>query len=86
MIQFLWGATATSCFVAGVFFLRFWRSSRDRLFAYFFVAFWLLALNWIWLGLANTPAETRHYVYVIRLLAFALIAVGIMDKNRRSRA
>lgn len=29
--------------VAGLFFLRFWRASPDRLFASFAAAFWLLA-------------------------------------------
>jgi hypothetical protein len=28
--------------------------------------------------------ESRHYVYVLRLLAFLLLIAGIVDKNRRS--
>jgi len=30
----------------------------------------------------RSGAESRHWFYVLRLLAFALIAIGIVDKNR----
>jgi hypothetical protein len=80
----LQGALALSAWVAGLFFLRFWRSSGDRLFAYFCTAFWLLALNWLGLGLVHWLPETRHQVFLVRLLAFVLIIVAIVDKNRRA--
>ncbi len=84
MTQFLFGAIVMACAVAGLFFLRFWRKTRDRLFAVFAVAFWVLGLNW--LALAFTRAdEVRPALYVVRLLAFLLILVAIIDKNR-SRA
>lgn len=86
MNQFLWGALAMACFVAGVFFQRYWVLSRDRLFLFFWLAFWVLALHWIGLGLVNPPQETRHYLYVVRFLAFALILAAIIDKNRSSKA
>ena len=41
-----WGALAMACWVAGLFFLRFWRLSRDRLFVFFVLAFWLLT-RWV---------------------------------------
>ncbi len=81
--QFLWGALAMSTWVAGLFFLRFWKASRDRLFVFLAIAFWVLGLNWMGLALVHWIAETRHYVYVLRLLAFVLIIAGILDKNRR---
>lgn len=84
--QLLWGALAMAGWVAGLFFLRFWRVSRDRLFLFMGIAFWVLALNWLGLALVHWVAETRHYVFVLRLLAFVLIIVGIVAKNRRGRA
>ena len=42
MLTFLWGASALGCWVIGLFFLRFWRNTRDRLFAFFAAAFWVL--------------------------------------------
>jgi hypothetical protein len=77
------GALAAVSSIAGLFFVKLWRVSGDRLFALFAVAFWMLALNWIVLGLGNVAAESRHHVYFIRLLAFVLIAVAVIDKNRR---
>lgn len=86
MNQFLWGALATSGWIAGLFFLKFWRVSRDRLFLFFFLAFWMLALNWLGLAMMPSISETRHQVFILRLFAFVLIIVGVVDKNRRSRA
>jgi hypothetical protein len=85
MNQFLWGALAMSGWLAGLFFLKFWRVSGDRLFMFFFLAFSMLALNWLGLALVPSVAETRHQVFILRLLAFVLIIVGVVDKNRRSR-
>jgi hypothetical protein len=85
MQQFLWGAAAMACWVAGLFFLRFWRTSLDRLFLFFGAAFWVFALNWVWLAAANIAIESRHHVYVLRLVAFALIILGIIDKNQRTK-
>lgn len=79
----LWGALAMSSWVAGLFFLRFWRESRDRLFLFLCLSFWMLTLNWAGLALIDGPPETRHWVYALRLAAFLLIIVGIVDKNRR---
>ena len=49
------GALAMASAVAGLFFLRFWRETRDRLFAMFALAFWVLGVNWLGLALARRP-------------------------------
>lgn len=85
MQQFLWGALAMACWVAGLFFHRFWVLSRDRLFFFFWLAFWALGLHWVGLGLVQPPTESRHYLFFVRFLAFALMLVGIIDKNRSAR-
>lgn len=82
MRQLLHGAIAMGSFAVGLFFLRFYRDRRDALFAYFGVAFLLLAATNATLGLSDAQAETRVYVYLLRLLAFVLIIVGIIGKNR----
>jgi hypothetical protein len=82
IIPFLQTVSATAAVAAGLFFFRFWRESRDRLFAFFGAAFWVLAVSWVLLALINPTAETRPYVYAIRLLAFLLLIVGMIDKNR----
>jgi hypothetical protein len=85
MVQFLNGGLTMACMVAGLFFLRFWRSMGDRLLLFFAIAFWILALHWGVLGIVNPPSETRHYTYILRLVAFLVIVVGIVDKNRGRR-
>ncbi len=82
MRQLLHGAIAMGGFSAGLFFLRFYRDRRDALFAYFGAAFWLIAASNATLGLSDAEAETRVYVYLLRLLAFLLIIVAIIGKNR----
>jgi hypothetical protein len=79
---FLLGAASTASAVAGLFFLKFWKKSRERLFGIFAVAFWVLSVNWLLLATGHPTDETRHYFYVIRLIAFLLIIAGIIDKNR----
>jgi hypothetical protein len=75
-----------ACAVAGVFFLRFWRKTRDRLFVIFAIAFWLLGLNWFLLAIISRDEATTAIFYVLRLLAFILIIFAIIDKNRPRRS
>ncbi|HEU0012109.1 MAG TPA: DUF5985 family protein [Longimicrobium sp.] len=70
--------------VAGVFFLRFWRETQDRLFAIFAGAFWLLGVQRTLLALVDTSPAGTIWVYGLRLLAFTLILAAIVDKNRGS--
>lgn len=82
--EFLFGALTMLSFVAGLFFLRYWRSSSDRFFAFFAIAFWALGANWA-LMVGRDPAdEYLPYFYLLRLVAFLLIVAAIVDKNRRS--
>ena len=83
-IVFLQGLCATTAMAIGLFFLRFWQDSRDRLFLYFAMAFWLMSASWALLGLAATGAENRPYIYGLRLVAFLLVIAAIIDKNRAS--
>ena len=39
LYEFMLGGLVMGCFVAGLFFLRFWRKTHDRLFAIFAIAF-----------------------------------------------
>ena len=83
--QFIHGATMLGNLVIALFFLRFWRQSRDRLFAIFSLAFFVFAMNRVLLTFLGEENEARTFVYVIRLIAFLLIIAGIADKNRPSR-
>jgi hypothetical protein len=78
--QFLWGALTMAAGIAGLIFLRSWKLTRDRLFLFFCLAFWVFALSW--LALATVSMESRLFIYLLRLSGFALIIVAIIDKNR----
>lgn len=86
MKTFMWGVLAMSSLVAALFFLRFWRATRERLFAFFSLAFVGLAATWVGLAIINHPADEaqQEYAYVVRLVAFVILIIGIIDKNRRS--
>jgi hypothetical protein len=83
--QTVQGALVMGSFVVGLFFLRFWRDTRDRLFALFALAFWVLGLNWLGLALLATTREEQTIFYVLRSIAFVLILLAILDKNRSAR-
>jgi hypothetical protein len=86
MQEFLLGATTMGFWVAGLFFLRFWLQTRDRLFAIFALAFWILAINrFVFNILIQVDEASNLPLYVIRLLAFSLILVAILDKNRSKK-
>jgi hypothetical protein len=86
MRTFAWGVLAMASLVAALFFLRYWRATRERLFAFFSLAFVGMAVNWTVLAVVNQPVDEARqaHAYVIRLVAFVILIVGIIDKNRRS--
>lgn len=82
MNQFFGGALAMAYWLTGLFFLRFWRMSRDSLFMFFWLAFWTFAVERTCAVLVIGTSETRHFIFLIRLIAFLLIIAGIIHKNR----
>jgi len=85
MNNFLSGMITAGYLVAGLYFAKFWARSRDRLFIGFAAAFWLLALNQLLLALLNLTREERGWTFLLRLLAFSLLAVAIAYKNAAAR-
>lgn len=84
MNEFFTGIAACGCCGAAAFFLRFWRQTSDRFFLAFAAAFLVLALNWALVAIWQPTGEIRPFFYLLRLFAFALIIVAILDKNRAS--
>jgi hypothetical protein len=84
-VAFYNGAAGVECLVAGLFFLRFWRRTRDGLFLAFAFAFWLLAANALLPSLLGRPAYSHSEVYLLRLAAFLLIILAIAGKNLGGR-
>jgi hypothetical protein len=78
------GAIVMGYAVVGLFFLRFWRETRDRLFLIFAGAFWILGAQRLALVLSRGMVEDDTGLYLVRLFAFLLILGAIVDKNRSS--
>ena len=84
LYAFLFGVLTALSLVCGLFFLRYWKSSGDRFFAFFAVSFWSLGANWALLVGRDPRDEYMPYFYLLRLFAFLLILIAIVDKNRRT--
>lgn len=83
--EMLLGGIAIGSFAVGLFFLRYWLSTRDRFFLFFAVSFWLEAANRAHMGFTHAWSETSPLRYSLRLVAYALILIAIWDKNRPGR-
>ena len=77
------GALVAMSTVAAVFFLRYWRTTRDRFFLWFAGAFATLGISWALLAYDAAASEHTFYIYAIRMLGFAQILAAILLKNRR---
>jgi len=65
----------------GLFFIRFWRQAKDRLFGFFAIAFFLLAAQRALLVIA-AGSSSATLIYALRAFAFLIIIYAIVDKNR----
>jgi uncharacterized membrane protein HdeD (DUF308 family) len=66
---------------AGLFFLKFWRDTRDTFFLAFAASFTIEGLNRVAVLYFPRPNEGSPWIYVVRLLAFLLILIAILKKN-----
>ena len=81
VVLFVAGMMSAGYIMVGLFFLQFWRRTRDRLFAAFAIAFWLMALNQAVVGFSRHDQAENSAGYLLRLAAFALIIVAVLSKN-----
>ena len=81
MNDLLMGAIAAGNLVAGLFFFRFWRSTHDRFFLYFALSFTIEAANRAALAL-TVSSELEPVFYLVRVVAYGLIVLAILQKNR----
>lgn len=82
MNAILSGAVALGSLIVGLFFFKFWWRSRDRFFLFFALSFWIEAGNRVALGLLAGSSELTPLVYGLRVVAYGLILVAIVQKNR----
>jgi uncharacterized membrane protein HdeD (DUF308 family) len=78
---FLLGVIAAASFTATLFFLRFWRDTRDPLFAAFGFYFLVEGINRVVLSTMAHPNEGSPWVYGARLIALLVLLGAIVRKN-----
>jgi hypothetical protein len=79
------GARVFASLTVALCFLRLGRSSGDRLYHVFAIAFVLLAVSSALIRLGGELGERSALTFVPRLIAFGLIIAAIIDKNRRAK-
>ena len=77
---FLDGGITVAALANAYFFYRFKQNTGDRLFGFFAIAFLIFALERVLI--VFFAGEYRFPIYLLRCIAFAVIACGILDKNR----
>lgn len=82
---FLLGFVSACSFVAALFFLRFWRDTRDHLFLGF-AAFFLIqgSSNAVALSLPH-PNIANPWLFLLRLLSALIVLAAILWKNTARR-
>ena len=92
LASFFSGVAFATFAASAIFFLKFWRASRDSFFLYFMSAFVLLALERLTTLVFDDkcadpvhPMEVGVWVYLIRLAAFFVIFIAIVRKNQSNR-
>jgi len=81
---FLAGLQVMVAFVIGLWFLKFWRLSRDRFFVWFAAAFWMFGLGLVVRTFDVGLSEHADLVFLPRLAGYLMILIAILDKNRQS--
>ena len=85
MNELLAGGIATASLIVGLFFFRFWRTTRDRFFLWFALSFLIEGVNRFALYSLAGLNESSPIYYVIRLVAYGLIVWAILEKNMGRR-
>ncbi len=85
MNGFLLGGIAIASLVAGLYFFRFWRHTRDPFFIFFALSFWIEGANRFAMAWLAVPTEDAPVHYIVRLVAYGLIIAAIVIKNRSGR-
>lgn len=81
LVSFLSGATAMAGLVAALFFLKFWRRTRDSFFLLFAAAFAIDAIGRFAQVVVQGTDIAEPLYFLPRLVMFGLIAIAIIKKN-----
>ena len=78
---FLLGVVTASYLLAGLFFLRFWWTTRDFLFLAFAVFFGIQGGSSAFIVSLSHPNEASLWIGLVRLLSILAVLAAILWKN-----
>ncbi len=78
---FLVGVIAMACIIAALFFLRFWKDTRDPFFLAFALSFTIEGVARSTVLFLPEPHEGSPWMYLLRLLSYVIILFAIVRKN-----
>ncbi|HEY8715971.1 MAG TPA: DUF5985 family protein [Candidatus Acidoferrum sp.] len=79
--HFLLGVIATASVTAALFFLKFWKQTRDTFFLSFAAFFVIEAATRVAMLSFARPNEGSPWIYVVRFFALCWILTAIARKN-----
>ena len=77
----LQGAVAMASLTVALFFIRFWKQTKDPFFLLFGIAFAIDALTRAIVGASEISNENEPFFYFARLVSFFIIILAIVQKN-----
>ena len=78
---FLLGFIVAAAFAVSLFFLRFWKETRDSLFLAFAAFFGLMAISEALLLNLPRPNEGNSWLFLVRLASILIVIGAILKKN-----
>lgn len=78
---FLLGYIAACCLVAGIYFIRFWKDTRDFLFLAFAIFFLILGGSDAFTASFDHPNWGMLWLFALRPLSMLMILAAILRKN-----
>jgi uncharacterized membrane protein HdeD (DUF308 family) len=78
---FLLGCTTASSLIIALFFLRFWRATRDILFLAFAAFFFIQGGSHAFVVSLSQPNEGSFWLFLVRLLSILVVLGAILWKN-----
>ena len=75
------GAISMGSFVVGLYFITFWRETRQRLFVYFAGGFMVLAVHRVIFAITSEDPVWEEFSLSLRLVGYLIILAGIVDRR-----
>jgi uncharacterized membrane protein HdeD (DUF308 family) len=78
---FLHGLIAACSIITGLFFLRFWRDTRDWLFLAFVIFFVIQGSDTTYVVSMHHPNIGSPWLYALRLFSVLVVLAAVLRKN-----